>query len=50
MILAFKFLLVYKEDSISENGKQFIDYVLSEDGQKIIRAVGLVPSSNKMSY
>jgi phosphate transport system substrate-binding protein len=40
--LARPFLLVYKEDSLSENGKQFIDYVLSEDGQKIIEEKGLI--------
>lgn len=40
--LARPFLLVYKEDSISENGKQFIDYVLSEDGQKIVEEKGLI--------
>ncbi len=40
--LARPFLLVYKEDSLSENGKQFIDYVLSEDGQKVVEEEGLI--------
>lgn len=40
--LARPFLLVYKEDSLSENGKRFIDYVLSEDRQKIVEEKGLI--------
>ncbi|MEF9991413.1 MAG: phosphate ABC transporter substrate-binding protein [Paraclostridium sp.] len=40
--LSRPFLLVYKEDALSENGKKFIDYVLSEDGQKIVTEEGLI--------
>ena len=34
----------------NENIQHLFQFIQSEDGQKIIRAVGLVPSSNKMSY
>ena len=34
----------------NEEVQKLFQYIQSEDGQKIIRAVGLVPTSNKMSY
>lgn len=34
----------------NEEIQKLFQYIQSEDGQKIIRAVGLVPTSNKMSY
>ena len=40
--LARPFLLVYKEKALSENGKKFIDYILSEEGQKIVSEEGLI--------
>jgi phosphate transport system substrate-binding protein len=36
------FLLVYKEDKADENSKKFIDYILSEEGQKIVEENGLI--------
>ncbi|EPZ53853.1 phosphate ABC transporter, phosphate-binding domain protein [[Clostridium] sordellii ATCC 9714] len=34
--------MVYKEKALSENGKKFIDYILSEEGQKIVSEEGLI--------
>lgn len=36
------FLLVYKEDKADENSKKFIDFILSEEGQKIVEENGLI--------
>jgi len=36
------FLLVNKPDGLSEKGQAFIDYILSEDGQKIVEEHGFV--------
>ncbi len=36
------FLLVYKEGSLSEEGQEFIDFILSEEGQKIVSEENLV--------
>lgn len=36
------FLLVNKPDGLSEKGQAFIDYILSEDGQKIVEKHGFV--------
>lgn len=36
------FLLVYSEDYITEQGKEFIDFILSEEGQKIVEEDKLV--------
>ncbi len=41
--LSRPFIMVYKEGSISKEGKQFIDYILSEDGQKIVSGSGAIP-------
>jgi len=35
-------LLVNKPDGLSEKGQAFIDYILSEDGQKIVEKHGFV--------
>lgn len=40
--LSRPFLLVYQEDKLSENGKKFIDYISSEDGQKVVEEEGLI--------
>ncbi|MRZ80418.1 phosphate ABC transporter substrate-binding protein PstS family protein [Paeniclostridium sordellii] len=40
--LSRPFLLVYKEDKLGESGKKFVDYILSEDGQKIVKEDGLI--------
>ncbi|MEG0180884.1 MAG: phosphate ABC transporter substrate-binding protein [Clostridium sp.] len=40
--LSRPFLLVYKEASLTENGKKFVDFILSEEGQKIVAEDGLV--------
>ncbi|MDO4535194.1 MAG: phosphate ABC transporter substrate-binding protein [Clostridium perfringens] len=36
------FLLVYKEDSLSQQGQEFIDFILSDEGQKIVSEENLV--------
>lgn len=36
------FLLVYKEEKVSDNAKKFIDFILSEDGQQIVEDNGLI--------
>lgn len=36
------FLLVYKEDKETEQSKKFIDFILSEEGQKIVEENGLI--------
>jgi phosphate transport system substrate-binding protein len=41
--LSRPFLFVHKEDQISDNGKQFIDYILSPDGQAIVAETGAIP-------
>lgn len=40
--LSRPFLLVYKEDKLSENGKKFMEYITSEDGQKVVEEEGLI--------
>lgn len=40
--IARPFLLVYKEDKISENSKKFIDFILSDEGQAIVEEEGLI--------
>lgn len=37
------FILVNKEDAITENGQKLIDYILSEEGQKIVKDNKLIP-------
>lgn len=36
------FILIYKEDKADENSKKFIDFILSEEGQKIVEENGLI--------
>ncbi len=38
--LSRPFLVVYKESNITENGKKFIDYILSDKGQAIVEQSG----------
>ncbi|WP_346869544.1 phosphate ABC transporter substrate-binding protein [Clostridium sp. UBA5119] len=38
--LSRPFLVVYKEDKLTKDGKQFIDYILSEKGQGIVEEAG----------
>ncbi len=40
--IARPFLLVYKEDKLGESGKKFIDFILSEEGQKVAEENGLI--------
>ncbi len=40
--VARPFLLVYKADKISEQGKALLDFVLSEEGQAIVEEEGLI--------
>ena len=41
--LSRPFIMVYKEGSISGEGKEFIEFILSEDGQKIVSEAGAIP-------
>lgn len=41
-VISRPFLLVYKESNINEDGKKLIDFILSEDGQKIVEDNGLI--------
>lgn len=38
--LSRPFIVVYKESNITENGKKFIDYILSDAGQTIVEEAG----------
>ncbi len=40
--IARPFLLVDKQDGLSENGKKLIDFVLSEEGQQIMEDEGFI--------
>ena len=40
--IARPFLLVNKEDKISEEGTKFIEFILSEEGQKIVEDKGFI--------
>lgn len=40
--LSRSFLVVTKEDTISEQGKKFIDWILSEEGQKMVEQNGVI--------
>lgn len=40
--IARPFLFVNKEDKISEEGTKFIEYILSDDGQKIVEKEGFI--------
>ena len=41
--LARPFLFVYKDGNLTEAGQQFIDFILSEDGQLIAAEAGAIP-------
>ncbi|WP_312095834.1 phosphate ABC transporter substrate-binding protein [Niallia sp.] len=41
--LSRPFLFVYKEGSLTANGQKFIDYILSDEGQKIAAEAGVIP-------
>ncbi|MEH7237620.1 phosphate ABC transporter substrate-binding protein [Bacillus sp. JJ1562] len=41
--LSRPFLFVHKEDQITDAGKQYIDYILSPDGQAIVAETGAIP-------
>lgn len=40
--LARPFLLVYKEENLSENSKKFIDFMMTKEGQEIVVEEGLI--------
>ena len=44
--IARPFLFVNKEGNISEAGTKFIDYILSDEGQKIVEEEGLASIIN----
>src|SRR5690606_13660504 len=37
------FLFVHKEENLTEAGQQFIDYILSDEGQKLVSETGAIP-------
>ncbi len=41
--LSRPFLFVYKEENLSEQGQQFIDYILSDEGQEVVLNSGVIP-------
>jgi phosphate transport system substrate-binding protein len=41
--LSRPFLFVHKADTLTEAGQQFIDYILSPDGQAIVAETGAIP-------
>ena len=49
-VLARPFNIAYKEDTLSELGRDFIAYVMSADGQAIINANGYVGSADAPAY
>ena len=40
--LSRPFLLVYKEENLNENSKEFIDFIMSKEGQEIVEEDGLI--------
>lgn len=40
--LSRPFLLVYKENNLSENSKKFIDFMMTKEGQEIVEEEGLI--------
>ncbi|WP_061994028.1 phosphate ABC transporter substrate-binding protein [Clostridium sp. ATCC 25772] len=40
--LSRSFLLIYREDKISEESKEFLDFILSEEGQNIVENSGSI--------
>jgi phosphate transport system substrate-binding protein len=41
--LSRPFLFVHKEENLTDEGKRFIDFILSSEGQKIVRETGAIP-------
>ncbi|MGP1909730.1 phosphate ABC transporter substrate-binding protein [Metabacillus sp. JX24] len=41
--LSRPFLFVFKDESLSDNGQEFIDYILGPEGQKIASEAGVIP-------
>lgn len=41
--IARPFLFVYKDGSLTANGQKFIDFILSDEGQKIAAEAGAIP-------
>ena len=41
--LSRPFLFVYKEEHLSTEGQQFIDYILSPKGQNVVSEAGVIP-------
>jgi len=48
--VARPFIIAYKEDKLSDLAKDFMNYILSEDGQKIIEEKGYVRQEASGSY
>lgn len=41
--LSRPFLFVHKEENLSQEGQQFIDFILSQDGQEVVAEAGIIP-------
>jgi len=41
--LSRPFLFVYKKENLTDSGQQFIDYILSQEGQAIVSETGAIP-------
>ena len=41
--LSRPFLFVNKEESLTDAGQQFIDFILSPDGQAVVSETGAIP-------
>ena len=41
--LSRPFLFVHKEENLSQEGQQFIDFILSSEGQEIVLEAGVIP-------
>ena len=48
--VARPFNIAWKEDALSDAGKDFIDYILSSEGQAIVNANGYVGSDDAAAY
>ncbi|CRH88936.1 Phosphate-binding protein pstS precursor [Chlamydia trachomatis] len=44
------FNIVTKEDKVSQAAQDFMDYILSTDGQKVVETAGYIPLDNAAAY
>ena len=41
--LSRPFLFVHRDENLSQEGQQFIDFILSSDGQEVVAETGIIP-------